>query len=99
MDSLNIEMPLVSQCAVHECTYNLNNNCHAKAITIGDGSHPGCDTFFSLDEHCKEQNRQAGVGACKVNDCIHNEDFECMARDINVGFSGNDINCLTFKAS
>jgi len=41
MKTITIETPLVSECSVTECAYNLNSDCHARAITIGDGVHPG----------------------------------------------------------
>ncbi len=97
MNKITIEMPIVSKCEVDHCGYNLNQICHAKAITIGDNSNPGCDTFFLTEGHSKETKRHAGVGACKVNLCQYNKDFECNASTINVGFTQNKINCLTFE--
>lgn len=78
------EMPCVQTCAVSECTYNHDGKCHARAVTIGDGNNPGCDTFFSCGKHCHSE-ALAGVGACKVNGCMHNVDFECQAENISVG--------------
>ena len=94
--NITLEMPLVSECSVDECTYNVDRACHARAITIGDGVHPGCDTFFRAAGHSKESHRIAGVGACKVTACQHNDDYECVAEDIHVGFEGSSINCLTY---
>lgn len=96
MKKLTIEMPLVSQCDVNNCGFNVNHTCHAKAITIGDLENPGCDTFFEASRHNKETKRIAGVGACKVSACKYNNDFECNADAIAVGFSKHKINCLTF---
>lgn len=93
---ITIEMPQVSACEVTECGYNLNRACHARAITIGDGIHPGCDTHFRSASHASHYQNLAGVGACKVAGCQFNDDFECMAEKIQVGFKGNDINCLTY---
>lgn len=89
-------MPTVSQCTVEQCAYNLDNICHAKAITIGDSANPNCDTFFMAHQHSKETKRIAGVGACKVGVCEFNNDFECTLENIIVGFSGQKINCLNF---
>lgn len=94
---MTIDMPTVAECTVMDCAYNMNSTCHAKAITIGDGVHPGCDTFFDGNTHTK-RSRIAGVGACKVSGCSHNEDFECMADRITVGFMGSTVNCLTYSA-
>ncbi|MDD4976943.1 MAG: DUF1540 domain-containing protein [Bacteriovorax sp.] len=96
MEKITIEMPLVSQCDVSSCGYNVNDTCHAKAITVGDHFNPGCDTFFEGSKHNKETKRIAGVGACKVGTCKYNNDFECTAENIIVGFSKHEINCLTY---
>lgn len=96
MKIITIETPLVLECSVTECTYNLNNNCHARAITIGDGVHPSCDTFFGSRHHTKAAMRTAGIGACKIEACQFNDDFECMTENIRVGRSKDEISCLTF---
>ena len=96
MEKLELEMPIVNKCAAQKCGYNNDCGCHAKAITVGDGTNPGCDTFFDSEQHTNEKKRKAGVGACKVKVCKHNNDFECMADDISVGFKDGKVNCLTF---
>ncbi len=96
MKMLSIEMPLVGGCSVSECVYNLDQSCHARAITVGDGVSPGCDTYFNNRVHAKEKQRTAGVGACKVSACQHNNDFECGADSIQVSHVGADVNCVTF---
>jgi hypothetical protein len=95
---ITIDMPMVTQCQVSDCTYNVELACHARAITIGDGVHPGCDTYLNVNAHIRERQRIAGVGACKVSGCTHNEDFECCASDIRVGFKDGNIGCLTYSA-
>ena len=95
---MTIDMPVVTECMIGDCAYNVANCCHARAITIGDGTHPGCDTFLLIGNHTKETTRLAGVGACKVSACTFNEDYECMTDSISVGQAGNDINCMTFSA-
>lgn len=97
MNQLTVEMPLVSKCSATHCGYNVNRNCHAKAITVGDTKNPECDTFFQSKIHNKEVKRVAGVGACKVIGCQHNEDFECMMNAIAVGIVKDSINCLTYS--
>ncbi|MGL6159666.1 MULTISPECIES: DUF1540 domain-containing protein [unclassified Microbulbifer] len=86
------DMPEVTQCAVTQCAYNAGAACHARAITVGEGDEPDCDTFFGNSHHTKSA-RTAGVGACKMTDCVHNDDLECSADGIKVGPS---INCLTY---
>lgn len=95
---MTIEMPQVSACSATECAYNVNDQCHARAITVGDGTHPGCDTFIGSDRHTRDSQRTAGVGACKVTGCSHNDDFECMADSIDVGIRGGSVDCLTYHA-
>jgi len=97
MKKVTMDMPLVSQCTISECAYNVNNNCHARAITIGDGLHAGCDTYFNNPGHTKDMTRIAGIGACKSVQCKFNEDFECMTDSITVGRAGQEVNCLTFS--
>lgn len=97
---ITIDIPLVDECAINECAYNTGQKCHAKAITIGDGVHPGCDTsFMDSSQHTNDTSILAGVGACKVTGCTFNNDLECSADSINVGMNGNRINCLTYTES
>jgi hypothetical protein len=95
---ITLNMPGVSACQISQCAYNANHTCHARAITIGDGNNPGCDTFLGGLGHARETHRMAGVGACKVTACKYNDDFECMASEIHVGYASSLVNCLTFTA-
>ena len=81
---MTVDMPKVTKCSVRKCAYNVEGGCHAKAITIGDGTTPHCDTSFSCGSHCHSK-MTAGVGACKVSGCAFNSDFECQAESIAVG--------------
>ncbi|WP_250458710.1 DUF1540 domain-containing protein [Microbulbifer litoralis] len=89
------DMPEVAKCVISQCAYNADDACHARAITIGDGDDPDCDTFFDSNKHT-HSGRTAGVGACKIEDCTHNRDFECTADSIQVGNRGSEANCLTY---
>ena len=91
-----INMPLIKKCDVNECVYNVKSSCHAKAITIGDGFQPGCDTFMKATGHIKNSSANAGVGACKVSGCSYNADFECSAESINVSQQGGMVHCMTY---
>jgi len=94
-----IEMPIVKACSAKECGYNTDSSCHARAITVGNRVHPGCDTYLILsgsESHTKARQRQAGVGACKMPSCKHNEDFECNAEKIDIGQVMDKVNCLTY---
>lgn len=95
MNTKTIEMPDVSQCQVAACAYNRDNGCRARAITVGDGSNPACDTFFS-SENSVSAKQVAGVGACKVAGCKFNEDLECQADAIIVASAQAEAACQTF---
>ena len=92
---MTIDMPIVNKCTISECAYNMDSACHARAITVGDGTHPGCDTFFRNSAHTRARERTAGIGACKVTGCSSNDDFECMADGINVGMADGEPCCLS----
>jgi len=94
---ISIDMPHVQSCSISDCAYNVSNRCHARAITIGDGVNPGCDTaFLNAPLHTQDKRQIAGVGACKVSGCRYNDDLECNADSIEVGFVDKRINCLKY---
>jgi len=97
MKHMTIDMPIVSECLASECAYNVGMNCHAKAITVGNSLHAGCDTFFSGSGHTKETARTAGIGACKSTNCTFNEDLECTTDSIRVAPAGQEVNCMTYS--
>ncbi len=87
----------VERCEISQCAYNLNNQCHALAITVGgDASHPQCDTFFGSSEKGGLKSKVARVGACKVSACMFNKSLECSSPDIMVGYKQDEVDCLTF---
>jgi len=96
MKKITLEMPIVTRCMASECVYNANSSCHARAITIGDSIHPGCDTFLAGSLHTRQVNQIAGIGACKTVGCKFNDDHECMAESIQVGIIKSEANCTTF---
>jgi len=96
---MTFSMSVVATCAIKDCAYNVDETCNARAITIGDGVHPGCDTFFSNATHTNEVNELTGVGACKIRSCRHNSDFECGADHVDVGHNKSGICCLTYELS
>lgn len=96
MKNMTLEMPIVTECMATQCAYNVSNNCHARAITVGDSMHPGCDTFISESKHIKDSKRIAGIGACKMTACKFNDDLECVTDSIRVGIVRNEANCMTY---
>jgi hypothetical protein len=96
---ITLEMSNVQSCDVRACAYNVDEACHARAITIGDGLHAACDTFFFSNVHTRSNtSQQAGVGACKVTACRYNSDLECSAETIHVGVHDKHADCMTFTA-
>lgn len=93
---MTIQMPAVENCSVSECAYNSDSSCHAKAITVGDGSNPHCDTYMDDGHSQTHLNVQAGVGACKVSGCEHNVDLECMADSVSLTMLDDGVNCETY---
>ncbi len=97
MKNVILEMPLVTKCMATTCAYNVNSNCNARAITIGDAQHPACDTYLTGSLHAKPAKQVAGIGACKTATCKFNENLECTADTINVGMFKSEASCLTFS--
>jgi hypothetical protein len=93
---ITLDIPNVQACEVLSCAYNVGESCHARAITVGEGIHAACDTYFASDRHTRDTSGTAGVGACKVTGCRYNADLECSADGIRVGFHDNHADCVTF---
>lgn len=91
-----LELSIIQSCEAVECAYNLARSCHARAITVGDGAHPACDTFFPRAAHVQDHAASGGVGACKVSACKHNVDLECTAELVHIGHHSNHADCFTF---
>ncbi|MBC7171346.1 MAG: DUF1540 domain-containing protein [Polyangiaceae bacterium] len=92
---LTVLVPEVSSCTATQCGYNVGGGCHAKAITVGDATHPHCDTFLASQQHTHARER-AGVGACKMTACRYNRDLECGADSIRVEPHESHADCATF---
>lgn len=97
---ITIDTAEVAECAANKCGYNLDGECHARAITIGDGVHPMCDTFLpARGSRAGDVSAHSGVGACKVSDCRHNEDYLCHAESIELGVHSDHADCITFVSA
>ncbi len=93
-----MNMPKVTQCSAEQCAYNTGEICHALAITVGDTTHPMCDTFCPSSMQGGDVSSTAGVGACKTSECLYNVSLECQAPSIQVGCVGEEVDCLTYDA-
>jgi hypothetical protein len=96
---LLLDLPAVNECDARNCAYNVNRVCHARAITIGSGLHPECDTFLAADTHVQDTTSIALVGACKMSACCYNDDLECRAPSIAVAHHERHADCTTFRAA
>lgn len=86
----------VRKCEVTECFYNHDKMCSARAITVGSDS-PSCETYMSNQQQHTPKWSSALVGACHMGQCVHNRSFFCHAvNDIEVGWTQNDAQCMTF---
>jgi hypothetical protein len=94
---MTIEMSTIDACAATACAYNVEQECHARAITIGEGVHPACDTYVEAGRHVEAHTGPAGVGACKVEVCRFNDDLECSAESIQVERHSLHADCATFE--
>ncbi len=88
----------VAKCELAECAYNHDKMCHASAITIGNGMHPRCETFFARSSKGGDRGAIAKVGACKSANCEYNQELGCQAPEIHVGRREMEVHCLTFEA-
>ncbi len=94
---MTIEMSTISACEATACAYNVQHECHARAITIGEGVHPSCDTYVEAGHHVEAHADPAGVGACKVEVCRFNHDLECAAATIRIDRHSLHADCVTFE--
>ena len=92
-------MSKVSRCDVVDCAYNLNNECHTLAITVGDQGCAKCDTYTKFGQKGGDKETVGGVGASRESDCKYNKSLECGAGNINVGLHGGHADCVTYKKS
>ena len=94
---MKMEMPKIIDCNATVCAYNKENQCHALAITVGDGNCPMCDTGIITDKKGGVADTTGKVGACKEDQCRFNAAFECNAPGIHVALHSNHADCSTFK--
>ena len=95
---MTVNMPKITACAVKDCSYNQNQQCHALAITVGGPeAYAACDTYLHAAKKGGVADVTAGVGACKVDKCSHNKSFECGAPAIKMGLHQGHADCETFK--
>jgi hypothetical protein len=92
-----MDMPVVNSCAAEQCAYNIEQQCHALAITVGDSLQANCETYFGIAMKGGDRETPGHVGACKMQDCVHNSALECQAPGISVGMQADLPNCVTYQ--
>lgn len=94
-----MEMPVVNTCAAQQCAYNLDQVCHALAITVGNSQEAACETYFGVSFKGGDRSTAGHVGACKMSDCTYNVDLECQAPGISVSYRGDVATCATYQSA
>jgi hypothetical protein len=94
---ITMDMAPVDACDATECAFNKSEECHAGAITVGDGVTPNCDTFYMHRQHPRHGPADSGVGPCKVSACRHNRGLSCQAANVRVGWGADAVRCLTYS--
>ncbi len=93
-----MDVPKIGHCDAENCAYNRDKQCHAIAITVGDQTHPKCDTFMESPHKGGDSSATGTVGACKVSICEYNEMLECHAPQIEVDLHNHAAECATFQS-
>ncbi|WP_427017774.1 DUF1540 domain-containing protein [Pseudarthrobacter sp. P1] len=89
----------VTECAVHNCSFNHHDECGAYAITVGGSAdHASCSTFIDTSASGGLTKVLAHVGACQRSECTHNNHLMCDAHNVHVGPGAEAADCLTYEA-
>lgn len=97
----SIDLGLVSQCDVINCTYNKGQQCTAGAVDVTfEDNLPKCYTYTKEPESLEPVVMGAGdVSQCDVIDCTYNEGQRCIAHEITVSFKKGVAQCATYTQS
>lgn len=94
-----LDIPMIDNCGVSECSYNDMNNCRAVAITVGGHSPPLCDTHFVSGEAGGIKSMTGGIGACRESSCTFNESLECCSDSgVSIALQDGKPQCMTFES-
>lgn len=86
----------VLSCAVEQCAYNKNRECHASGISVG-GDHALCDTFTTqVTGVGMSSETTSSVKMCHADVCKFNKEMSCMAPGISVGNHMEHADCVTY---
>ena len=91
-----MEISDIDSCDMTSCSYNMRNQCHTFAISVGP--HAECDTFYYRAEDQGGFEETTGkIGACVASNCKFNEQLECKAGNIDVGSHKAHADCRTYE--
>ena len=93
---ITVTISKISGCAATDCSFNMHRECHAMAITVGDGACAMCDTYTRSGPKGGSPEIIGGVGACREGDCKFNKSFECAAGSIFIGMHDDHAECKTY---
>lgn len=88
----------VVTCKVTECSYNMQEQCRAPQIEVGD-DHPRCDTFTTSGATPSTKQEMPTVGACHVKHCSFNKSDNCDAPGITVMHHTSHADCGSYRMS
>lgn len=97
----SIDLGLVSQCNVTNCTYNQSQQCTAGAIDVSFMDKLAqCYTYTEQPVLSKQVRKGVGdVSQCDVIDCNYNEGQRCIAKTIAVTYQDDIAQCATYTVS
>jgi hypothetical protein len=89
--------PSIVKCDVLQCAYNINQQCHTPAITVGSMC-PKCESFTKGLDKGGDVNVSGSVGSCHESDCKFNQSLECSSPGgISVGSHMWHADCKTYS--
>jgi hypothetical protein len=97
-----IDLGIVSQCDVMNCTYNEGQRCIAGAIDVTFlDDLAQCYTYTTEEPSSSVQvARGAGdVSQCDLIDCTYNEGQRCIADSITVNLLDSVAQCATYTTT
>ncbi len=91
-----MDISRIANCNMSSCSYNMNNQCHTPAISVGP--HAMCNTFYMAKSRGGFNDTMGGIGACVASNCKFNDRLECKASNVNIGAHDAHADCQTFGA-
>jgi hypothetical protein len=87
------EGPILT-CQAVNCSYNLEEICHAGTISVGD-RHPSCDMY--THGSVAMSDLEPCVHKCLVADCFFNTGAACHASGVTIANHESHADCMTVR--